>query len=52
MFLDKDPIFDIFQCGFGLHHSTESALLKVHNNITRAVDLTGSLVVARPLSCF
>ncbi|KAJ0015514.1 hypothetical protein NQD34_009134 [Periophthalmus magnuspinnatus] len=37
-FLDENSILEKFQSGFRSRHSTESALLKVHNDIALSVD--------------
>lgn len=37
-FLDENDICEVFQSGFKTHHSTESALLRVFNDIYLATD--------------
>lgn len=37
-FLEKNAIFEKFQSGFRSRHSTESALLKIHNDILLSAD--------------
>ena len=37
-FLQQNSVFEKFQSGFRSRHSTESALLRVHNDIVLSVD--------------
>lgn len=44
-FLENNSVLEKFQSGFRSRHSTESALLKVHNDIARAVDTKSPVVL-------
>ena len=43
-YLDQNNIMETFQSGFKTHHSTESALLKVHNDLLMSAD-TGNCAI-------
>ncbi len=44
-FLNNNSLFEVFQSGFREHHSTESALLKVLNDILLAVDSSDTAIL-------
>ena len=44
-FLEKNYILEKFQSGFRSRHSTESALLKVHNDIALSLDIGSPAVL-------
>ena len=44
-FLKKNKMYDLMQSAYEEYHSTETALLKVHDDILRALDASQSVVL-------
>lgn len=43
--LEDNDVFDKFQSGFRSRHSTESALLKIHNDIALSVEAKRPMIL-------
>ena len=44
-YLDKNNLSELFQCAYKKFHSTETALLRVHNDIAMAIDNQSSVIL-------